>query len=258
MSATLASAVVLATLAFPVSSFADELYRTEYRISVLALPIARSTIETRVSNGTYQLNGSFSSSGVARIFENTDGTISVTGKSVNQTAVPASYDLRYTHGKKSKSTLMRFNNGTVTSAVNTPPVKKRDPWVEVGPNDLRSVADPLSAMMIQAKTPQEVCSRRLQIFDGQTRADIQLSYSGTESVSTTGFSGEAVVCSVKFVPISGFQKGKQAIDYLANRSKISISFAPLGNSGIYAPVIARIGTQIGTVKVSATRFEKVQ
>ncbi len=38
----------------------------------------------------------------------------------------------------------------------------------------------------------------------------------------------------------------------------AISFALLGNSGIYAPVVARIGTRIGTLKIAATRFEKAR
>jgi hypothetical protein len=111
--------------------------------------------------------------------------------------------------------------------------------------------------MVPATDPSSVCNRTLSVFDGQTRADIKLSFNGTESFTADGFTGESVICSAKFIPISGYQKGKKSIDYLANKSRISVSFASLGNSGIYAPVVARIGTQIGTLKISASRFEKV-
>ena len=59
-------------------------------------------------------------------------------------------------------------------------------------------------------------------------------------------------------PIAGYQSGRKAIEYLKNSSKISLTFASLGKSAIYSPVQAKIGTQIGTVTVYATRFEKTQ
>lgn len=240
------------------AAFAAETYRTWYEVSIFGLNIAKSGFETKVNGSNYDLSGKLSSSGVARIFDKTDGTIRVTGSASGASVMPASYEVKYKNGKKNKRTIIDFSgDGSVSMVENTPPVKKRNPWVETGPNDLKSVADPLSGLMIRASDPQSVCGRTLHIFDGQTRADLQLSYQGTKPFSTKGFKGDAVTCSVKFVPISGYQKGKEAIEYLKNKSKISISFASLGDSGIYAPVAASIGTQIGTVSVFATRFEKV-
>lgn len=240
------------------SAQADDLYRAEYEISMFGLSIARSAIETVVKGANYGVNGRFKTSGIARIFDDTDGTVYVGGSSSQGKVTPSAFDLAYKHGRKNKSTKIRFSGGKVTASENVPPVKKRDPWVESGPNDLINVSDPLSALMIPTRDPRAVCNRTLQVFDGQTRADIKLSFNGTESFTTKGFTGESVICSAKFVPISGYQKGKKAIDYLSNRSKITISFASLGNSGIYAPVVARIGTQLGTLKIEATRFEKIQ
>ncbi|MBV2141986.1 DUF3108 domain-containing protein [Falsochrobactrum sp. TDYN1] len=237
---------------------ADDLYRTEYEISIFGLSLARSAIETTVKGAAYSVNGRFMTSGIARIFDDTDGTVHVGGRSVAGKVMPSRFDLAYKHGRKSKSTKIRFANGNVMSAENMPPVKKRNPWVETTPGDLLDVSDPISVMMIPAKNLRSVCDRTLNIFDGQTRADIKLSFNGTQAFTTRGFTGETVICSAKFVPIAGYQKGKKAINYLSKRSKITISFATLGNSGIYAPVVAHIGTQLGTLKIQATRFEKMR
>ena len=236
---------------------ANDLYRTEYAISIFGLSIARAATETTVSGSRYDLNGNFKTSGLARVFDDTKGTVTVTGNAVNGRVVPSGFDLNYKHGRKNKRTTIRFANGNVVASENQPPVKKRDPWVETTPQDLLNVSDPLSALMIPATDPRSVCNRTLSVFDGQTRADIMLSFNGTESFTADGFTGESVICSAKFIPISGYQKGKKSIDYLSNKSRISVSFASLGDSGIYAPVVARIGTQIGTLKITATRFEKV-
>ncbi|PWL19607.1 DUF3108 domain-containing protein [Falsochrobactrum shanghaiense] len=238
-------------------AWADALYRTEYEISIFGLSIARSAMETRVKGAAYAVNGRFMTSGLARIFDDTDGTVHVDGRSVAGKVKPSNFDLAYKHGRKNKSTKIRFANGNVMTAENVPPVKKRDPWVEVAADDLLDVGDPISALIIPAEDRASVCNRTLRVFDGQTRADIKLSFNGTESFTTRGFTGETVICSARFVPVAGYQQGKKAIDYLSKRSKITILFATLGDSGIYAPVEARIGTQLGTLKIVATRFEKM-
>ncbi|MFK4824717.1 DUF3108 domain-containing protein [Paenochrobactrum sp. BZR 588] len=239
------------------SAYADDVYATQYRISIIGLTIARANTQTHIGQNDYILKGDFASSGIARIFDQTDGTLSINGKMAKGSFWPSSYHLQYQHKKKAKSTTIRFANGRVTDTKNSPAVKKRDPWVALTEVHLKNISDPISAMMIRAKSPQDVCAQVLKTFDGQTRADLRLTYSGKGKYSTKGFKGETVECTARFVPLGGYQKDKESINYLANKSKISISFATLGNSGIYAPVEARIGTKIGTVKVSATRFEKV-
>lgn len=237
---------------------ADALYRTEYEISIFGLSLARAAIETTVKGRNYSVNGRFMTSGLARIFDDTDGTVYVNGRSVMGRAVPSSFDLVYKHGRKNKSTKIRFAGGNVIDAKNVPPVKKRAPWVSVTPSELLNVSDPITALMISANAIGSVCNRTLNVFDGQTRADIKLTFSGTRSFTTRGFTGESVICSAGFVPLAGYQKGKKAINYLRDKSRISISFASMGDSGIYAPVLATIGTQLGTLKIQATRFEQIK
>lgn len=249
------------------SAFADDsTYQTEYSISMFGISIARSEMSTRISDNIYTLEGNFHSSGLARIFDSTKGSIRINGTMINQgtisTVEPASYLTTYNSGKKHKRTAISFKNGTVTSFDNTPPIKKNDPWVETSDDDLKNTFDPISAMMITSPSQKAVCSRTLQIFDGQTRAQFRLTASGTEKFSTKGYDGTAVTCNAKFVPVSGYEKNKKSLRYLADKSKITISFASLNTNaqgaGIYAPVAASISTQIGTVNVYATRFEMVK
>ena len=259
---------LLSMLSFiPATAFAaDSTYRTEYSISVFGITIARSEMDTRISGGSYGLNGSFHSSGIARIFDSTKGSIAINGAMRSQGASaavqPVSYLTTYRSGKKHKRTSISFKNGSVVSFDNQPPIRKNDPWVETRPADMKSVFDPISAMMITSPTAAAVCNRTLEIFDGQTRAQIKLNPAGTEDFSVQGFSGTAIICNARFVPVSGYEKDKKSVRYLADKSKITISFASLNTdkqgAGIYAPVAASVGTQIGTVKVRATRFEQTK
>ncbi len=126
-------ALAFAGLVFAASMIASEpartndLYRTEYDISIFGLSIAKSAIETTVNGANYNLNGRFLTSGLARVFDDTDGTVHVTGSAVSGKVVPKSFDLAYKHGRKNKSTTIRFANGNVVSAENQPPVKSAIP-----------------------------------------------------------------------------------------------------------------------------------
>lgn len=251
-------------LLIPSASLASEAtnYRTEYNISIFGLTIAKSTMDTTISKDRYSLKGKFSSSGLARIFDQTDGSIAINGLMRSGSVIPVDYITAYQSGKKDKRTTIRFKNGNVSGFENIPPIKKHSPWIDTTVEDLKSVLDPISAMIITAADRKSVCARSLQIFDGQTRAKIQLSDHSSKKFSAKGYSGNAITCSAKFIPVSGYQKTKKSVNYLANKSKITVSFASLNSdekgAGIYAPVAASVGTQIGTVHVTAKRFELIR
>ncbi|MCO5064700.1 MAG: DUF3108 domain-containing protein [Rhizobiaceae bacterium] len=230
---------------------AGETYSGEYTVSYLGLPIARSNFTSTFEGDQVRISGSVSSAGIARIFDSTTGSSSFTGRLGPQGVIPAAFTTNYKSGKKSQRTSITFADGNVAKTVNVPPTKKRRRWVPLRASDLRAVSDPISATLIRAKSPDDVCDRTIKVYDGEMRANIQLGHVSTGDVP--GFGGEAVTCSAKFIPVSGYRPDSSSLAYLKNRSKITIAFAPLGTTGIYAPVYATVGTKIGTVTVTARR-----
>ena len=117
-----------------------------------------------------------------------------------------------------------------------------------GTDDVATEIDPGSYTV-------DVLSERARIIlpanAGQAQATRRLN--GLEVAFTAGYGDEAVTCSAKFVPVSGYRPDSSSLAYLKNRSRITIAFAPLGKTGIYAPVYATVGTKIGTVTVTARR-----
>ncbi|MHC1547833.1 DUF3108 domain-containing protein [Phyllobacterium sp. K27] len=256
------AAICLAASAGMATSAANaaQAFKSEYRVSLYGLTIAKASFSTNVSDSqTYEVSGELMSSGLGSLFDDTSGTLDARGQYGKAGPVPGSYVVKYKHGKRNKTTSIAFTNGNVTETVNVPPIKKKKNWVELKPDDLKSVADPISGVMVAADNLDQVCTKTLPMYDGQTRIDLKLSPDGRpQPFATKGFKGDAITCTAKFVPISGYQSGRKAIEYLKNSSKISMTFASLDKSGIYSPVQAKIGTQIGTVTVYATRFEKTQ
>ena len=230
---------------------AAQTFSGEYTVSFLGLPVARSNFESVIAGDRFTVRGRISSAGVGKLFDGTTGTSKVSGRFVGKATRADSFRIEYRSGKKTQTTAISFGGGGVTKTVNVPALRKRNNWVPLKVGDLRAVSDPISATLIRADAPGDVCDRTLKIYDGQMRVNLRLSHVGTGPVS--GYDGEAVTCSAKFVPVSGYRSTNRSVSYLRDRAAISISFAPLGETGIYAPVHASVSTTLGTVTVKVKR-----
>lgn len=224
-------------------------HRIRYDVSLLGLPVARAVFESRVNEAGFAIAGSFSSAGIARIFDKTNGSLTVTGRFNDRESRPNDYSLDYLSGKKKQITQIRFdNNAQVTSTVNEPPLKERgSDWIPLEEAHLRQVADPVSALLLPAKDAAEICNRTVRVYDGETRVDLVFS----PVSSSEHFRQAEVTCQAKFVPVAGYRPNHSTIVHLRDKARIRIGFAAVNNSGLYSPVEANIGTKIGTVHIRA-------
>lgn len=171
-------------------------FHADYVVSYLGLKIARSSFATTIDGASYSLNGSFSSAGVAVLFDKTNGTTQIEGNVGPKGVEPATYALRYSSGGKKARTDIGFSRGNVVRVENVPASKaaKARDYIPVTQELLKSVFDPLSATLFTASKPEDVCKRTLRIFDGETRADVILSPAGTTKIAVKGYTGEAMRC----------------------------------------------------------------
>ena len=252
----------LAAAAAPVSAQALEgprQFQVNYSISLYGLNIGRSAFRSTISGDTFSVDGTLQSSGVARIFDSTKGTTSVTGRFAGEQPRPDSFVLSYASGRKEQRTAIAFADGVVTDTKNVPPNKPpRGKWVALSDGDLRAVSDPLSGTLVRAADLRDVCNRTLKLYDGEMRADLRLSFAEMTKAEARGYSGEAVTCAARFVPVAGYRADRDSIQFLKNKSRIRLTFAPLGDTGVYAPIRITATTEIGTITIAAARFEEVK
>jgi Protein of unknown function (DUF3108) len=243
-------------IVFFLSSFAKaESFKSEYTASMFGLTVTKSTFTTNFYHNSYALYGTLKSAGLGEFFDDTKGVMSASGVIGKNAIIPTSYAVNYVTGKTKKNTRLAFSKGNVVSVSNTPPLKKRQPWVEVMPAHLKLVFDPLSVFMRKAPSLETVCDTPLRIFDGELRMNLNLSPIGMTKIKTNGFEGVGMTCAIRFEPVAGYRSGKKQIDYLRKNKNMSITFVPIGKTGLFAPALAKIGTQIGTITVRAKRFE---
>ncbi len=253
----LAVAVAGCAAALPWASAQTVENRSDYSVSLVGLPVASMSFVTTVDGAGYRISGSMRTSALTDIVGKTRGTAEASGRVRGDRFQATSYLVSYTSGNRTHRTEMRLRNGNVQSAVNTPQRKvKPANWVPVDASHLRAVVDPLSSLIIPVggKKGAQVCNRSLPIFDGESRIDLVLSDKGVRPYSTTGFSGDAIVCTVRFIPKAGYRKGHSSIEYMRKLAGMEIWFGKHPGGDFFAPVYAKIPTKIGQVTVAATRF----
>lgn len=231
---------------------AETRHDSEYSINLGVLPIARANFSTRMDGATYSISGSFSAAGIASVLKDISGRTVVSGAKRGNRMQANEYSLVYKDGKRTRTYDVQYRNGNVTSTTVKPEPKARpDNWVDVKDRDLRSVLDPISGLIFPVGG--RICPSRLPIYDGESRLDLVLSSGGTKPFTTNGFTGDAIVCNARYVPKSGFRKGRKDIEYLKSIS-MEIWFAKAGDMNVYAPVYARIPTKVGQVYITATKY----
>lgn len=255
MISALHSASFLAfVLAAPAFSFAQTPGRhvTDYTISLAGFTIATASFDTVLKETDYSVTGRFRTAGIAGLFTTISGETSAGGLVAKGRLNAAGYRLIYRRGERSRVYDVKMRNGNVTSTtIEPPPRRNAESWVEVRDADLRRVVDPLTGLMIPAG--RKVCPGTLPVYDGETRMDIVLTDNGTKPFFIGGKRVEALACAARYVPKSGFRRGRKDIEFLKSAA-MEIWFAKSDVVDLYAPVYARIPTKNGNLVIAATRF----
>lgn len=250
----LAALALTFSAAVPAAAAERQSFRADYSVSLLGLPIGSARFESSFTKDSFRINGTLRSSGLARLVDKTDGKTRVVGSIGPDGVQPRAFDIDYVQGRHKGSVALRFSGDRVADATVKPKPKKRSKsWVPISDDHLRSTLDPISSTLIRADSARKVCNRTISFFDGELRGDLKLSHRSTGRIE--GFAGESVTCDARFVPVAGYQKGRKQINYMRDRGRISISFAPLGKTGFYTPVDASFSTPMGPMRVTASRIE---
>lgn len=249
----------IALLAFaaifaPAAEAASQTFVGEYTVTFLGLPVARSTFSSTIDGDNYHVSGKVQSAGVGKLVDSVNGSSEVSGSFSGKATQSRNFSTEYRNGRKKQLTTIAFAGGAVTNTVNQPALKQRPDKVPLLAEHLRGVTDPISATLVKADSVANVCGRTLAIYDGELRADLSLAPGKVGK--TAGVEGDTITCSAKFTPVAGYRTGNYAMKYMRNKARISITFAPLGETGIYAPVRATVSTTMGPVTLVGKPVKK--
>jgi hypothetical protein len=246
--------LALASLAAGASAaFADTSFEAEYVVTVRGFTVARAGFDGTVSGGRYEVNGRFSSAGLARVFAKTDATARTAGSLSADAAQPDSFLLSYVQGGAPSKTEIIFKNG---EAVRTEfaPAPKDPPRTDVVPitkTHLQSVVDPIAATIVARGTPEQICGRTLRVYEGGTRVDVALSLAGVGFVYGAG--NRAVTCKGRFIPIAGMSPNDKTYQFMREKADMEFVYVPASRDGLYLLYSVSAHTEIGRVQAKAWR-----
>lgn len=227
----------------------------QYSIYFNGFDIGGVRIDQRTTGRSYSASSQVQISALLGAFRWTGVTRSA-GTLSASSIDPTGYDFQYEGTSKSGSVRMGFTKGAVTSLTALPETIDPPDFVPLRPAHIKSVMDPLSAVVAVSRPAPQPCGRKLAIFDGKQRFDIALIQSRREAVPAgrNGATVEGIVCRVKYTPIAGYRANSDT-QSLAQSSGIEVIFRPVAEAGLWAPYRVAIPTIAGTVALEATRYD---
>jgi Protein of unknown function (DUF3108) len=233
----------------------------EYVVTIAGIPIGRGDWAVDIAEDQFSASASGATTGLLQFISGAHGTSVSRGTVSGGQMVPTSYvaTINYDRGRVD-DVRMALAGGNVKDYSVEPPVKPNPGRVPVSEGDRRGVLDPMTAALdrvggVGDPVLPEACNRRISVFDGRVRYDLQSEFKRIETVKADrGYEGPVVVCAVYFQPISGYVPERPAIKYLVALRDAEVWLAPISGTRVLVPYRFSIPTPIGLGVLQATQF----
>ncbi len=226
-----------------------------YKIEFGGFDVGTFEFSSSVNGQSYTLTGDAKLSALLGAFK-WQGATRSSGALAGDQPQPSGYTFNFVSTAKNGSLKMGFAGDKVASVAHVPVHQPAPMTVPVRDVDLKGVLDPLSAVMALSRTKAEnPCGRKLAVFDGKQRFDLQLTYKRQDRVTDVRPSGQpgiAYVCKVKYTPIAGHKPTEESRTMAASQG-IEVSLRPVPSANLFVPHQIIIPTGAGIAKLTAIR-----
>lgn len=234
---------------------AEQLAMT-YRVNVNGISIGQFHLTGNVSGARYTMHGEANFGFLDGLLFQWNGLTSSAGTVGEGEPRPTAYGFAYSGGGKSETLRITFKDHAVNQVTIKPAAVFPPGRVPVTPAHLNGVLDPMSALFLVARSNNTggdpgVCNQNVPVFDGRQRFDLILSFKRMVKVMEPAYSGPAVVCRVKYVPVSGHIQGDKGTELLARSSDIEAWLVPVPGSTMYVPYFIQVPTFGGFATVTS-------
>jgi hypothetical protein len=221
-----------------------------YQITLNGFDIGTFRFKSNVDRTRYALDTDVEISALLGVFH-WKGVTHSTGTVVAKSAKPADFRFDYESSVRSGFVAMGFDQTGVDTISIVPTMLDPADTVPLTRDHIKSVLDPLSAIMVLTHTDASTpCGRKVPIFDGKQRFDLDLRYARKEPVE--GLKETAIVCRVKYLPIAGYRANEET-QALAATNGIEIAFRPVPSAKVMLPQRVSVPTAAGTAEIHLTK-----
>jgi hypothetical protein len=235
--------------------------KANYGINFNGINIGDIKLAATLANSEYTVNANAQISVLAGMLFDWNGTTASSGRVMSRGPLPYSYSFGYKTSEKSEKIDVKFSNNVVREIAVNPPQRPSAARIPVTRKHMQNVVDPLSAVVMLTnvganKSGADVCAKRLPIFDGKARYDLQLSFKGTKSINASnGYKGPAYICKVKFIPIAGHKPGDEDSTYASKNEGMEVWMMPVAKAGLYIPYYIYLPTAVGTATLTSSGLD---
>lgn len=246
-------------IAWPASAGAQAKLEANYRVMLAGIQIGKGSWVVDINDTRYNATTKGATTGLMHVLTHGEGTTSVRG-ALKDGRVNSVYSSTITSRKKVDAIRVTIADNNVTDFSADPPPDKLDERVPVSEAQRQGVLDPLTASLFRASgngnaVSPEICQRKLAIFDGRLRYDLELSFKRMDEVKAEkGYAGPVVVCAVRFIPLGGHIPTAATIKYISDLRDMEIWLAPIAGTRVLVPFRAQGPTPIGDAVLEATQF----
>lgn len=231
-----------------------------YRVNLNGVNVGQFQLSGDISGARYVMRGEARFGFLDGLLFEWNGLTSSAGTVGEGEPRPTAYGFDYSGGGKSETLRITFKDRAVNQVTIKPAAVFPPGRVPVTPAHLNGVLDPMSALFLVARSSNgagdpRVCNQNVPVFDGRQRFDLVLSFKRMVRVMEPAYSGPAVVCRVKYVPVSGHIAGDKGTALLAGSSEIEAWLVPVSGSAMYVPYFIQVPTFGGFATVTSVGFQ---
>ncbi|MBZ6075862.1 DUF3108 domain-containing protein [Microvirga puerhi] len=233
--------------------------QVDYDVTLAGLTLGKADLASTFDGSKYKMQAGVKLSGLAKLLTGGKGAATATGMITGSQPQPTSFAITSRSSDDQRTVRMGLTAGNVEAVEIDPPLDEKPDRVPLKEADKKGVVDPISALLMPALASVSVadtsnCNRTIPVFDGAARFDVVLSYSETKKVDVPGYKGPVLVCTARYIPISGHREGRPATKFMRENKDMSVWLVPLERQRLLVPLRVSVRTMIGVSVVTASRW----
>ena len=224
----------------------------DYTIFIGGFMAAEGSIDATLEEGAYFVRSNLGVAGMPSRFYDARWNMTSEGNLADDKLRPKRFAFQSDEKGKVKQREITYDASGVPTPVFDPP---EDDLADILPFERRNALDPVSALFLPVPASGNPCDRRIPVFDGKRRYDLQLDYERADQVTTrdNGYSGDAIVCTVRITPRTGMKQGRFTT-MLQQRNNARIWLAEIEGESLYIPVRIQVRTPIGAAVMDVVKL----
>ena len=238
------------------SAAAAETYRLNYDVAVLGVvELGTASYEVTSTATRYAVRANVRTSGMARMFDQTEINAATSGSVSPQGLAWTRYDISHAYAGKFRRTRLDRAAGVVTGQI-TPDYRDRGNPATTEAHQ-RSSYDPLSALFALGRQvgAARACRGSVLVYDGLQHYRLAVSGGSQSNFNGGGYNGAAVTCQFRYEPIAGFNMTAQ------ERAAIPVGEATfaLPDQAVFAPPLRlSVPTPVGAAVVNVRGYQRTE